>query len=264
MSRSLSFTAAEEQLVKQLYNELKFALQSFTAEEYQKIFADASKEAFKSTVKSKTELAKKLKFMATNVYERYKTMGIKNAASEDIEKAKSSLENLPTKVSDLYYSFCIKSNEEKIEIVAGLILTTSIVFAAGGGPDFEGGIPDIDIAVAGIDAHRNIFSHSLFIGFTSEFVLRFAYGVLEKVFSRLPDNHHFLWDRVGSFLERNKSNTISAIWIGIGIHLIQDAGLFAAATKPYVGMPVNMPMELHQGLFAANGIAATVIGVGNK
>ncbi|HPN37757.1 MAG TPA: hypothetical protein PL041_05095 [Melioribacteraceae bacterium] len=264
MSRSLSFTAAEEQLVKQLYKELKFALQSFTLEEYQKIFAEASKDSIKSTIKSKAEVANKLKFMAVGIYDRYKNKGVKEAAKEDIDKIKSGIEELPTKVNNIYYNFCLKSNEEKIEIIASLILTASIVFAAGGGTDFEGGLPDLDIAIGGIDAHRNIFSHSILVGVVGEFVLRLAYGVLEKVFSRLPQKHHFLWDRVGGFLQRNKSNTIMAIWMGIGIHLIQDAGLFAGATKPYVGLPVSMPMEFHQSLFAANGIAATGFGIGSK
>ncbi len=264
MSRSLSFTAAEEQLVKQLYKELKIALQSFSAEEYQRIFADASKESVKSTIKSKTELAKRLKFMAVNVYDRYKTKGLKSAASEDFETVKNTIETLPAKINDIYYDFCIASKEEKVEILAGLILYASIAFAVGGGIDFEGGIPDLDIAIAGIESHRNIFTHSILVGLASEFVLRFAYGVLEKVFIRLPQPHHFLWDRVGGFLQRNKSNSISAIWVGIGIHLIQDAGLFASSTKPYVGMPVSMPIEFHQGIFAANGVASTIIGVGSK
>lgn len=264
MSESLSFSVAEEQLIKQLYQELKIALSSFTADEYQKIFVDASKQSLKSTIKSKAEIAKQVKTMAVNIFDRYKSKGLKNAAAEDYEKAKTAIQELPMKINDIYYNFCSKSKEEKIEIIGGLILYSAIVFAAGGGTDFEGGIPDLDITVAGIGAHRNIFSHSILVGLTSEFVLRFAYGVLEKVFERLPAQHHFLWDRVGSFLQRHKSNTISAIWVGIGMHLINDAGLFASSTKPYVGLPNGIPMEGHQGLFAANSGASFLFSTGKQ
>ncbi len=264
MSKSLRLTQAEEVLIKRLYNELKYAVSSFTLDEYKDLFLHASKESFKSTLKSKVEIGKQLSSFAMGVYNRYKTSGFKNAAKDDIENISTNIKNLPSKVNDLYYNFLSKSKEEKIEIISGLILYSAIVFAAGGGIDFEGGIPDLDIQLAGIDAHRNIFTHSIFAGLTSEFVLRFAYYVLEKVFGRLPEPHHFLWDRVEGFLERNKKSAISALWVGIGIHLIQDAGLFASATKPYSGLPFSMPMEAHQAAFGLNGGAAIYTGLKSK
>lgn len=264
MSNSLRLTSAEQVLLKRLYEELKYALTSFTLTEYKELFLLATKESFKSTLKTKIEIGKKVGYFAASIYNRYKTTGIKNALQEDFDAISGNIRNLPSKVNEVYYNFISKNKEEKIEIVSSLILYAAIVFAAGGGPDFEGGIPDLDMKLAGIDVHRNIFTHSIFVGLTSEFVLRFAYFVLEKVFDRLPDPHHFLWDRVEGFLERNKKNTISALWIGIGIHLIQDAGLFASATKPYSGIPFIMPMEAHQAAFAVNGGAAIYTGLNAK
>lgn len=51
---------------------------------------------------------------------------------------------------------------------------------------------------------------------------------------------------------------ISFVWAGVSIHLIQDASLNHATTKPYTGIPFKMFMDAHQGLFATKGAASAI------
>ena len=38
----------------------------------------------------------------------------------------------------------------------------------------------------------------------------------------------------------------------------KDSGVFGHGVKPYTGIPLEMSMEAHQGLFAANGTASAI------
>lgn len=139
-------------------------------------------------------------------------------------------------------------------------MTLGIFFAAGGGLDFEGGLPDTDIAVGGIGAHRSIYTHSILLGFGVEFTARFGIMNLNELRHRLPADHHPAWDKIYHFMDSNKHLFIGAMWVGIGTHLLKDSGLFIGNSKPYADLPVSMPMDAHNGMFAANGVASAVFG----
>ena len=144
---------------------------------------------------------------------------------------------------------------------AGVQLLTLVVtsLVVSGGPDGNGGAPDLDL-MAGIDAHRSILSHSILMGAALEAGILSLLGVVKMTHSKLPAQHDEMWD---SLFEQAKKITVTAsmgVGIGMAYHLLVD-GLVQPA--PYHGLPFSMPIEAHQTLFAVNGVGEA-IDIGKK
>lgn len=132
------------------------------------------------------------------------------------------------------------------------LLGTLLGFSLGsGGLNGNGGIPDLDL-MAGIDAHRSPLTHSIIAGIIFEVVLLAFVDLAVEIHSYLPEEHDPLWDslvRVGRPLAENLVVGTSA---GIAYHLMIDAFVQPGT---YHGLPVSLPIEGHQAVFAANGVA---------
>lgn len=245
----------------QVLGELKHALHDLSTEEMLEIFARAASAAAKVTVQKKVRAFKDTGKFLSKTFNRYKSDGVQKAMKEDYNHAKTFVINLPDKARHAYESFRGLSRERQIEEVAILLLTLAIFFAAAGGFDVEGGIPDLDIQLGGIGHHRSIITHSIIIGFGFEFACRFGVALIERIRDRLPNHHHQAWDKVYEFLDRNQDLFIGAMWAGIGLHLIKDTGILVGGKKAYVGLPHGLPIEVHQSLQGANAAAAELFGL---
>lgn len=261
MSDIVVLNANKKALLSQLLDELKYALKDLTTEELISIFLEASAKSAKTTIQQKTVSLQKAWRVSKDTFLRYKSDGLIESAMNDAKRLNDFVQSLPDKVKNVYYNFLKLSRDEQIEMVAVTIMTAAIFFAVSGGLDLEGGLPDTDIAIAGIGHHRSIFSHSIIIGLGIEFTGRFSILVMEKIKNRLPANHHQIWDTVYRFIDNNKELAIAAMWLGIGTHLLKDSGLFGGGVKPYADLPGSMPIEAHQGLFAANGVASSIFSI---
>jgi len=256
-----------QNVFSQLLEELKYALRDITSQELKTILIEASAgsvratyHAKKKSVKGLWELSKKAKALGLETIERYKTDGVIQSFEKDMDKLGELAMKLPAKAKMVYDNFLSQTREKQIETVASVILLTSIYLACCGGPDAEGGLPDMDIAVAGIGHHRSVFSHSVILGLGIEFTGRFTFMILENIKGRLPEPHHTAWDKVFNFMDKNREKAVMAVWLGIGTHLIKDSGLITGGVKPYADMPVSMTKEAHQATFAINGMTATAFG----
>lgn len=246
----------KQPIIDQLISELKYALKDMTTEELTSIFLAASGIALKTTVKTKITSIRNVFQLARQTAERYQKEGIYQSAKDDINKLSKLAMNLPQKAKSLYESFIKLPKDKKIEAVISAILISSIYFACCGGMDLEGGLPDMDITIAGIGHHRSIFSHSILLGLGIEFSGRMTILVLENIYGRLPQCHHKIWDNVFDFIQKNKNLAIGAMWLGIGTHLIKDSGIITGGVKPYSDVPFSMSKEMHQVTFAVNGISS--------
>lgn len=153
-------------------------------------------------------------------------------------------------------------SEQKDIIISGL-LWTGTVLLAGGGADFEGGIPDIDIKVGGIGRHRHVFTHTIIIGLCVEFFIRLAINLLREGTEYLPEDRSRIWDFLEPLvntIEKNENVLISGVWTGIAIHLLKDANLGSKRTKPYIGIPKEVSMKTHQNIFAGNSFLSFLFG----
>ena len=139
---------------------------------------------------------------------------------------------------------------------AGVQLLTLVVtsLAVSGGPDGNGGAPDLDL-MAGIDAHRSLLSHSILMGAALEAAILSLLGVVQMTYSKLPAHHDSLWDSLHG--QASKLSVAASVGVGIGMayHLLVD-GLLQPA--PYHDLPVAMPIEAHQSIFVVNSLGEAV------
>ena len=135
---------------------------------------------------------------------------------------------------------------------APAVIGAVLGFSAGsGGLDGNGGIPDLDL-LAGIGANRSPLTHTLIAGILAEGLLLALADLAAEVHGRLPHDHDSLWDglaRIGRPLTHNLAIGTGA---GLAYHLLVDAFVQPGALH---GLPVDMPMEAHQGVMAASGLA---------
>lgn len=126
-----------------------------------------------------------------------------------------------------------------------LVLTSLLV---SGGPDGDGGAPDLDL-MFGIDAHRSILSHSILMGAALEAGLLSLLGLVRLVYQQLPAQHDPLWDSIHSQAANIALAASRGASVGIAYHLLVD-GLVQPA--PYHDLPVSLPIEAHQTVFVVN------------
>jgi len=124
--------------------------------------------------------------------------------------------------------------------------------ASSGGIDGNGGLPDIDIPLMGIEAHRSPFTHSILIGAGVETVVSVFIRIALLTHSKLPSDHDPVWDQFAKHAPELLEAISKGTSLGLAYHLMVD-GLLQPA--PYHGLPIEMPLLAHQAILAANGFA---------
>ena len=124
--------------------------------------------------------------------------------------------------------------------------------AASGGIDGNGGLPDTDIPLMGIGAHRSPFTHSIIIGSLLEASLLLLTRIVIATHQNLPAHHDPLWDSLARRSVELLDATGKGASIGIAYHLMIDA---VVQPGSYHGLPFDMPLEAHQAVLAGNSIA---------
>lgn len=144
---------------------------------------------------------------------------------------------------------------------APAVLGGLLGFSTGsGGLDGNGGIPDLDL-LAGIGAHRSALTHTIIAGIIAEGLILALADLAAEVHGKLPHDHDSLWDglaRIGRPLTESLAIGTSA---GLAYHLLVDALIQPAALH---GLPVHMPMEGHQTVMAASGLAEGANAAGHS
>lgn len=281
MSTAIIVNTKQEGQIEQILRELKYALQkTYSEEDLLELFIQIMSISGKETWNTKKEIASSLKesvvanskkaySFTKNKISTYKHSGVKSEFKKDFESAKYHLRNSPEKIVEIggkikqggisfIDGFLLKSKEEKIELISVGLMSVLIFYASAGGTDLEGGIPDTDLNF-GIGVHRHWMSHSIIAGFVVEFIMRGGIEIINLSHKNLPEHHHKFWDKTNHYINKHKGKAIGAMWAGIGAHLLKDSGILGHGMKSYVGIPFEMPMEVHQGLFTVNAVAASVI-----
>lgn len=198
---------------------------------------------------------------ACHTGERYVRLGPRRAAGEDMARLRDGIAAAPGRVRQAWRELRALPLSGQVDEVVGLILTWAVFSATAGGADLEGGLPDTDLLI-GVGAHRSVFTHTILLGLEAETAMRLALRIIDRLIDRMPASRHPVWARIAAFLGRSRDRAITAVWAGIGAHLIKDAGLLhPGATKPVTGLPFSMPMTAHQAFLAANGVAAEAVAL---
>jgi len=259
--------------ISYLKSELEYALSGMKNEEIGALFKEIiivaghetwnnKKQAIQSTV---TGIKKLGKFILSKGQE-YKEKGIKDTFTNDIETAKNSIKSLPGKLNEKYQKLQALSQSEKSTLITEAVIYVFVFVLmaslTAGGPDLEGGLPDVDLN-ASIGLHRHPFTHSILIGFSAEIIIRIAFLSLEKIHSKLPDPHDGIWDEMHRISGNVKAAGIAGMWTGLAMHLLKDSNLlngFQAKTKAYSSLPISVSDNTHQLLFGVNAAASGAFG----
>lgn len=261
MNNSLSIIK-DRNLLEQLIYEFKYSLNALSEEDLNQLMKELLKISMKHTYRSKKKAVKNTASFLYKTSKRYAKNGIKKSMEDDGKKMVAFGKDLPQKGYQFYKYFRSLDGEDKVELIVSIFLFGLVFFAAGGGTDMEGGIPDMDIAMGGIGFHRSIFTHSIVSGLGMEITARFIILIIERFYQYLPAVHSKFWDKLYRIIEGSKETTIAAMWLGIGTHLLKDTGLIFGNAKPYVELTNGMSMSSHQGIFAANGTLSSIFGSG--
>lgn len=139
-----------------------------------------------------------------------------------------------------------------------LMAVALAALASSGGIDGDGGLPDIDIQLFGIGAHRSPVTHSILIGAGVETLIALFIRLTLAVHDKLPKHHDPVWDQFSGHTTELLDAVSCGVSIGVAYHLLVD-GL--AQPAPYHGLPVVMPLQVHQAILAANGMTEGLDGV---
>lgn len=189
-------------------------------------------------------------------------VGPRQAAIDARDHTVQLLNSLPARLRAGWAQFMQLTRARQVDEVIQTILTWAVFYATAGGADLEGGLPDMDLK-AGIGLHRTVMTHSILLGMEAEISMRFGLGMLGGLIDHMPQDRHPVWAGVRDVLSRSADSALAGIWAGIGVHLLNDAGLtHLGHTKPVIGMPGHHSMGAHQAFLAANGAAATAVANG--
>jgi hypothetical protein len=160
------------------------------------------------------------------------------------EAMSNGAKSLTTLVTDLM------TNPKEVAPKLLVLVLSSVV--ASGGIDGNGGLPDSDIPLMGIGAHRSPFTHSIIIGSALEAAILLLTRIVLCTHKNLPTGHDPLWNGIARSAVEILRSAGKGASIGIAYHLMVDAVVQPGA---YHGMPFDMPIEAHQAIFAANSAA---------
>lgn len=115
----------------------------------------------------------------------------------------------------------------------------------------KGEFADSDLAL-GIGWHRSPFTHSIIAGTVVEGAILALADLTGVIHDKLPPRHDPFWDKLLAAKDSIAIRLAQGASAGIAYHLGVDATLQPGA---YHDLPVSMPMEAHQTLFAMNAVA---------
>lgn len=142
----------------------------------------------------------------------------------------------------------------------GVLALATGFLVGSGGMDANGGIPDSDLAL-GIGWHRSPFTHSIIAGAVVEGAILALVDLTGVIHDKLPPGYDPFWDKLLTAKESIAARLSEGASAGIAYHLGVDATLQPGA---YHGLPIDMPMEAHQALLAANAAAEGIDAVNKK
>ncbi|MBM7560030.1 hypothetical protein [Marinitoga litoralis] len=248
-----------------LDKDIIFMINGLRESDFNKILKEAFKESVDFTFANKgRQLVKIIKSIPELI--KLSSKCLKNIKIEDYKNILNIPKNILFKSRDIikekYVGFNNLTFKEKKEKIVNLLLYSLMVLITAGGKDLEGGVPDLDIKFFGIGGHRNIFFHSIIIGFILEFSFRFLLKIVQKSkeYGQLPNNK--FWNSMYE-LSLKEDILIEGAWMGLSLHFLRDANIFSERVKPYSGIK-GKSMNFHKSLFATNGLISGIFGIKNK
>jgi hypothetical protein len=174
--------------------------------------------------------------------------------SDRAKAARESLQSMYTRSRDAGSELVTALREDPKTVaphLLGMVVTSILV---SGGPDGDGGAPDLDL-LGGIGAHRSLWTHSILMGATLETGFLALVRLVHLIHDNLPQRHDPKWDELALHSQNILSAANKGASVGLAYHFLVD-GLVQPGT--YHGLPFELPQEVHQALQVLNGAAEGV------
>jgi uncharacterized membrane protein len=150
-------------------------------------------------------------------------------------------------VSQLWNSLARNPGDVAPKLLTAVVLSLVV----SGGPDGDGGAPDLDLMFGGIGAHRSLLTHSILMGSALEAGFLSLLRLVRIVHKNLPSVHDPLWDESIKHADRIIEGAVLGSGLGMAYHLFVDGTIDRA---PFHGLGIYMPIEGHQALILANSL----------
>jgi hypothetical protein len=262
-SMSIAGYMPNDGVVRRLARDLVYATRRMDGRDWALLFLAAAGSAGRTTLRTRLANLRNTGRIVVRGGTHVLNVGPGRAACDVWQAAQTAARDLPVRTRAAWHRFQELSRGRQADEIAQMVLTWMVFYAAAGGNDLEGGLPDTDLLL-GIGNHRSVFSHSILLGLETEMALRFGLSALHGLMDRMPQDRHPVWNRIAAGLDRYGESTLTGMWLGIGAHLLKDANLLRTATKPVSDLPWSMPMAAHQAFLAANGVASMAVSTSSK
>lgn len=161
--------------------------------------------------------------------------------------SKDTYSTVSKTTQSIYYAIRNNPNEKLPALIAGVL---GFYFGSGG-LDGDGGFPDLDLAL-GIEDHRSLWTHSIFMGSLVEASVLTAVVLSMQLHKSLPSEHDPIWDKLNmgdwKIIEPLLVGTSAGLAYHFGIDATVDGGGTYAAID-------GVPLEVHQTIMAMNAVA---------
>jgi hypothetical protein len=181
----------------------------------------------------------------------YEENRLKEHAATRAKNVADSASEVSARLKDTVNNIRANLEANPKEAAPALVVSLLAFVAASGGVDGDGGAPDLDL-MAGIDAHRSIFTHSVLSGAVIETLLASTASLIALVHDFLPEQHDPIWDAIAKHKDQYLAAAAQGASLGIAYHLFVDATIQPA---PYHDLPGEHSLAVHQGVMGANAAA---------
>ncbi len=188
---------------------------------------------------------------AKDAKKAYDERRLKEHASTRAKGIASSTADVTERLKDTVNSIRVALAANPKEAAPALVVSLLAFVAASGGVDGDGGAPDLDL-IAGIDAHRSIFTHSVLSGAVIETLLASSAQLIALIHGFLPEQHDPIWDAIAKHKDQYLAAAAQGASLGVAYHLFVDSTLQPA---PYHDLPGEHPLAVHQAVMGANAAA---------
>lgn len=253
----------DEPVLARIQREARVMLDSLSPAEWAYLLAFSASAAVIGTAYSKVagvrQLGRSISSGARRAADEIQERGLSGAAVRIPGDFLTATSIQRARANALFRRLSLLGVADRRALVLDVIVAGAVAYLVAGGPDVEGGLPDLDLLL-GVGHHRNPFSHTILIALSVEASLRFFAAALSQLHGRLPEDHDDFWDRALSTYSHTYEAGIVGVWLGTATHLLKDAGPPWAGVKPMVGLPVTLTVAGHKALLAGNSLAAAALG----
>ena len=183
-------------------------------------------------------------------YKAFLNKELKKYFNNKYKQTNENIEELNEEIIKAVKNFSKYIRKNPKTNIANFLMFILGAYLGSGGIDGDGGIPDLDLEIFGIENHRSIFTHSVIAGIIIETLILFSIIAIDMIYDKLPKEHLEIWDLIHEKKDDFLFNFTTGVSAGLAYHFTIDATIDGMGT--YKDLPFSAPREVHQFIMGAN------------